>query len=76
MSRPQSAMPSLAAARCGCGCADVFAVRPGVAPARRGAIDLFTRLDPLVTIGVPDAFWCRPCWLIAHRGPAVAPALA
>lgn len=74
MKRARPPPPSLAEARCSCGCPTIFSVRPGVEPARRGAIDLFTRLDPLVTIGSPDTFWCRPCWLAAHR--AVAPALA
>lgn len=54
---------SLANARCGCGCATVFAVRPGQDPERRGAVDLFTRRDPLVEAGAPDAFFCAPCWM-------------
>jgi hypothetical protein len=52
----------LAAARCACGSQAIVAVRPGLDPLRRGAIDLFSRADPLVE-GRPDAVWCRACWV-------------
>jgi len=48
--------------RCSCGSADVMAVKPGVEPLRRGAVDLFTRLDPLTEKGEPSVAWCRECW--------------
>ena len=53
---------TLTAARCACGSLSIVAVRPGLDPLRRGAIDLFTRADPLVE-GRPDAVWCRACWM-------------
>lgn len=59
-------MTSLANARCRCGCAPgvpIFAIRPGQDAERRGAIDLFTRLDPLVEAGAPDVAWCRASWM-------------
>lgn len=48
--------------RCECGSADLVAVRPGVEPARRGAIDLFSRLDPMIDTGERSMFWCAACW--------------
>ena len=50
-----------AALRCGCGCSDLVAIKPGQEPVRRGAVDLFTRLDPLVERGAPDVAWCAAC---------------
>ena len=63
--------PSLATLRCGCGSESIFALRPGVDPERRGAVDLFTRLDPLVSIGAPDVAWCAACWSKAFSGERV-----
>jgi hypothetical protein len=60
--------------RCGCGSPTIFSVRPGVEPLRRGAIDLFTRLDPVLVAGVPDVAWCLACWATAF-GPRVAEAV-
>lgn len=53
--------PTLAAFSCACGSADVFAVRPGLEVVRRGAVDLFSRLDPVVE-GRVDVCWCLACW--------------
>lgn len=50
------------AIQCSCGAPDIIALRPGVEPLRRGAVDLFTRLDPLVEIGEPATAWCAACW--------------
>lgn len=55
--------PRIASLACGCGCTEIMAIRPGQEPEHRGAVDLFTRLDPIVTIGVPDVAWCAPCWM-------------
>jgi hypothetical protein len=52
--------PTLATVTCPCG-APPFAIRPGVEPVRRGAIDLWTRLDPLID-GRVDQVWCLVCW--------------
>lgn len=62
--------PSLSDARCACGSAEVVAIRVGMEPGHRGAIDLFTRLDPLIERGSPDVFWCRACWPAAKRRAA------
>lgn len=62
----------MTAVSCGCGCLDVFAVRPGYEGARRGAVDLFTRLDPIVDRPVPDEVWCKPCWLRAFTRAEVS----
>lgn len=58
--------PDLSAARCLCGSPEIAAIKPGLEPERRGAIDLFTRVDPLVERGAPDVIWCLPCWRVAH----------
>lgn len=58
---------ALAALRCACGSAAVMAIRPGLDPVRRGAVDLFTRVDPLTHTGAPDAAWCLVCWRAAFR---------
>lgn len=48
--------------RCACPAGGpIVAVRPGQDATRRGAIDLFTRLDPLVEREVPDVFFCAAC---------------
>lgn len=39
----------------------IIAVRPGQDAMRRGAVDLFTRLDPMVEAEVADQFWCAAC---------------
>ncbi|HEY5306634.1 MAG TPA: hypothetical protein VIJ52_08230 [Pseudolabrys sp.] len=53
---------TLASLRCTCGSPDIVALRPGQDAERRGAVDLFTRLDPIVETGAPDMCWCRACW--------------
>jgi hypothetical protein len=40
----------------------IIAVKPGCDATRRGAIDLFTRQNPLVEAEVPDRVFCRACW--------------
>lgn len=47
---------------CECGSADLVAVRPGVEPERRGAIDLFNHRDSLIDTGERSMFWCAACW--------------
>jgi hypothetical protein len=53
---------ALAGLRCACGSAAILAIRPGLEPLRRGAVDIVTRSDPLVARGTPDAAWCAVCW--------------
>jgi hypothetical protein len=49
-------MPAaLASLRCACGSAAIIAIRPGLEPLRRGAVDIVTRCDPLTEPGAPDA---------------------
>lgn len=60
--RADTPLPSLADLRCGCGSAAIMALRPGQDAVRRGAVDLFTRLDPLLVADVPDVAWCDGCW--------------
>lgn len=52
----------LPALRCACGSDDIVAVSPGVEPARRGAVDLFTRVDPYVDVGEASVARCRVCF--------------
>lgn len=59
---------TLPGALCACGEAELFSVKPGTEPLRRGAVDLFTRLDPLIDGGVADQFWCRACWMAKFGG--------
>jgi hypothetical protein len=33
-----------------------------VEPLRRGAVDLFTRLDKMLETGEPTVAWCLECW--------------
>ncbi len=47
--------------RCACGSEDLASIRPGQEPLRRGAVDLFTRVDPLVEIGTPSVGFCMAC---------------
>jgi hypothetical protein len=47
---------------CDCGATELHAIQPGVDPERRGAVDLFTRADPIVDRGQPDKAWCEACW--------------
>lgn len=48
--------------RCACPAGGrVIAVRPGQDATRRGAIDIATRLDPLVEREVRDVFFCAAC---------------
>lgn len=62
----ESKDPRMEDARCGCPVAGpVVAIKPGFEGERRGAVDLFTRLDPLVERPVPDAIWCAACWPFA-----------
>jgi hypothetical protein len=63
--------PSLLTLRCSCGSPDILALRPGVDPERLGAVHIFTREDPLVTVGEPDVGYCRTCWF-KRFGRAVA----
>lgn len=53
---------------CTCGSADVFAIQPGQDPVRRGAVDLFTRRDPLVDAGQPTAARCLVCFVARYPG--------
>lgn len=69
-------IPSLAALRCGCGSSEVMALRPGQDAARRGAVDLFSRLDPLVDAGAPDAAWCMGCWTATFARPVLSAEVA
>jgi hypothetical protein len=39
----------------------IVAVKPGQDATRRGAIELFTRQNPLVEGAVADRFWCAAC---------------
>ncbi len=52
----------LLTAVCGCGSRQIIAVQPGYEGARRGAVDIATRRDPIVDRPVPDVLWCGPCW--------------
>lgn len=56
--------------RCACGSSAIFSIKPGEEPRRRGAVDLFTRLDPLVETGAPDVVRCKPCWTAVHMARA------
>jgi hypothetical protein len=60
---------ALAGLRCACGSGAILAIRPGLEPARRGAVNIRTRVDPLVARGVPDAAWCVVCWRRAFAEP-------
>jgi hypothetical protein len=63
----------IAGLRCACGSAAILAIRPGLEPLRRGAVDIVTRSDPLIARGAPDAAWCAVCWRRAFAGPPAAP---
>lgn len=39
----------------------VIAVRPGQDAVRLGAVNLFTRRDPLLEGATADQFWCAAC---------------
>lgn len=48
--------------RCACGSDDIMAVTAGRDGERRGAVDLFTRANPLIERPVADVYRCAPCW--------------
>lgn len=63
MTKPARISDPTLPARCSCPArGPVIAVRPGQDAVRRGAIDLFTRLDPLLEGATADQFWCAVCW--------------
>ena len=54
--------PSLSAARCPCGSAEIAAVRPGEDGEDGEALTLLGT-EIVMRRPVPDAAWCRVCWL-------------
>lgn len=50
--------------QCFCGDTEIFSIKPGLEGARRGAVDLFTRANPLVERPVPDVVLCFGCWAV------------
>lgn len=57
-----------ASLRCACGFGVLISITPGYEPQRRGAVDLFTRVDPLVDIGAPTIGRCRACFMARYPG--------
>ena len=51
-----------------------MAVQVGQNGERRGAVDLFTRLDPLIERPVPDVLFCRACWVAKFGDARIAAA--
>lgn len=64
---PQPPDPSLATLRCQCGSSQIASLKPGREAVHLGAINLFTKRDPLLEAEIRDQAWCLPCLVKSLR---------